>query len=85
VEGILDMARRLHIPVVAEGIEDGVQLARLRAAGCAMGQGFHLARPMPPERLRVLLLDGAPAANRPRRARAQARLPRTAPAPTDAS
>jgi diguanylate cyclase (GGDEF)-like protein len=82
VEGILDLARRLGIPVVAEGIESGAQLARLRAAGCAMGQGFHLARPMPPEQLHALLLDGAPALDRPRRSRA--RLPRTASAPTDA-
>jgi len=51
VAGIVDLARRLGVEVVVEGIEDGVQLARLREAGCTYGQGFHFSRPLEPERL----------------------------------
>ncbi len=62
VGGILDLARRLGVVAVAEGIEDGVQLARLRDAGCPLGQGFLFARPIPPAELVALLRDGAPSA-----------------------
>lgn len=64
VHGILDLARRLGVVAVAEGIEDGVQLARLREAGCPMGQGFHFARPMPPRELTAFLRgEGAPSSH----------------------
>ncbi len=62
VAGIVDLARRLGVEVVAEGIEDGVQLARLREAGCAYGQGFHFAVPMPPAELATFLAEHAGAA-----------------------
>jgi EAL domain-containing protein (putative c-di-GMP-specific phosphodiesterase class I) len=32
--------------VVAEGIENALQLDTLRSLGCPSGQGFHLAQPM---------------------------------------
>jgi EAL domain-containing protein (putative c-di-GMP-specific phosphodiesterase class I) len=57
VAGIVDMARRLGVEVVAEGIENGVQLMRLRQAGCAYGQGFHFAAPMPPAELATFLAE----------------------------
>jgi diguanylate cyclase (GGDEF)-like protein len=57
VGGIVDLARRLGVDVVAEGIENGIQLARLREAGCAFGQGFHFAAPMPPAELATFLAD----------------------------
>ncbi|HEX5579737.1 MAG TPA: EAL domain-containing protein, partial [Candidatus Limnocylindria bacterium] len=59
VAGMVDLARRLNVEVVAEGIEDGVQLARLREAGCAYGQGFHFASPMPPAELATFLAEHA--------------------------
>jgi EAL domain-containing protein (putative c-di-GMP-specific phosphodiesterase class I) len=77
VAGIVDLARRLGVEVVAEGIEDGVQLARLREAGCAYGQGFHFAVPMPPAELATFLADHAG----PTPAKATAARRRTAPAP----
>ncbi|NEX23124.1 bifunctional diguanylate cyclase/phosphodiesterase [Thiorhodococcus mannitoliphagus] len=43
---VLEMAQRLRYPVIAEGIETAAQLAFLRAEGCALGQGFHLGRPL---------------------------------------
>jgi diguanylate cyclase (GGDEF)-like protein len=44
---IIDLARHLLVPVVAEGIEELAVGERLRAAGCAFGQGYGYARPMP--------------------------------------
>ena len=43
--GIIDLARTLGLEPVAEGIEHEHQLRALEALGCALGQGFHLARP----------------------------------------
>jgi diguanylate cyclase len=59
VAGIVDLARRLGVDVVAEGIENGIQLARLRGAGCKYGQGFHFATPMLPADLRTFLAKHA--------------------------
>jgi diguanylate cyclase (GGDEF)-like protein len=59
ITGILDLARRLGVSVVAEGIEDADQLRQLRDLGCTMGQGFHFAHPMTAADLRTLLRNGA--------------------------
>jgi EAL domain-containing protein (putative c-di-GMP-specific phosphodiesterase class I) len=48
VEAIIVMAHKLGIRVVGEGIETPAQRDILRAAGCDFGQGFLLARPLPP-------------------------------------
>jgi diguanylate cyclase (GGDEF)-like protein/PAS domain S-box-containing protein len=55
VETILTLGRSLGLSVVAEGIESDDQLRVLRELGCDEAQGFHLARPCPPEELRGLL------------------------------
>lgn len=47
VETMLNLAHRFGLTVVAEGIEDEATLTALRDAGCDVGQGFHIARPMP--------------------------------------
>jgi len=46
VQTILDLAHRLKMDVVAEGIETEGQLAQLRQMNCKLGQGYLLARPM---------------------------------------
>lgn len=46
VRSTLDLARRLDLRVVAEGIETVEILRWLREAGCATGQGFLFARGM---------------------------------------
>ena len=56
---ILDLARNLGYPVVAEGIENGVQCALLRGQGCDIGQGFHLGRPVDALEFQRLYLPGA--------------------------
>jgi EAL domain-containing protein (putative c-di-GMP-specific phosphodiesterase class I) len=46
VEGVLSIAGKLGIRVVAEGIEDEEQARRLEAFGCRLGQGYLFARAM---------------------------------------
>lgn len=46
VEGMIATARRLGLTVLAEGIEDDVQLAAARAAGCQWVQGYCVAPPL---------------------------------------
>jgi diguanylate cyclase (GGDEF)-like protein len=47
VRSIIDLGHNLGLRVVAEGVETGGVLLRLRAAGCDVAQGYLLARPMP--------------------------------------
>lgn len=58
LEGILEVARKLNLGVIAEGIEDTGQLDLLRSLGCDMGQGFLLAGPSPSPVLEALLASG---------------------------
>jgi PAS domain S-box-containing protein len=49
VRGIVSLARSLGLTVVAEGVENDVQLEALRQLGCPFGQGFFFCRPVGPE------------------------------------
>jgi EAL domain-containing protein (putative c-di-GMP-specific phosphodiesterase class I) len=49
IRSLLDLAARLRIGVVAEGVEDQRQMDFLVAAGCGFIQGFYVARGMPLE------------------------------------
>jgi diguanylate cyclase (GGDEF)-like protein/PAS domain S-box-containing protein len=51
VESVISLARAFNRPVIAEGIESLEHGAMLVHLGCTHGQGFGIARPMPPERL----------------------------------
>jgi EAL domain-containing protein (putative c-di-GMP-specific phosphodiesterase class I) len=55
VETIVSMARNLGLSVVAEGIEDAAQAAKLNMLGCDTGQGFLFWRPMPADGIDQLL------------------------------
>ena len=44
---VVELAKGLGMVTVAEGIEDGDQSRRLQELGCARGQGYHFARPLP--------------------------------------
>lgn len=46
-ETVLDMAHRLGLQVVAEGVETPRQLAWLKARKCSLVQGYHFAQAMP--------------------------------------
>ena len=56
VELILDIARYLKVPVVAEGVETERQLMLLRDAGCAYVQGYYFSRPLPASEFENLIL-----------------------------
>ena len=58
VEGILALAARLGLEVVAEGVETAAQARALAGLGCDRAQGFLFAHPMAPEALRELLAAG---------------------------
>lgn len=51
VRQIIEMARGLEFRVCAEGIETEANCEHLRDLGCEEGQGYFIARPMPPEQL----------------------------------
>lgn len=51
---IIDLAHRLNLQVIAEGVETEEQLRFLQANGCDQAQGYHLARPMPAGELEAL-------------------------------
>jgi diguanylate cyclase (GGDEF)-like protein len=52
---IINLAHALGLRAVAEGIETHGQLSSMRDLGCDLAQGYHFARPMPPDRLSELL------------------------------
>ena len=49
IGAITAMAHALGMSVVGEGIETDCQLGALTSLGCDEGQGFLLARPVPPD------------------------------------
>ena len=49
VQLILDIAKTLNVPVVAEGVETESQMTLLKELGCALVQGYYFSHPMPPE------------------------------------
>ncbi len=51
VRSSIDLGHNLGLSVVAEGVEDSATMDRLAGLGCDVVQGYHLARPMPPEAL----------------------------------
>jgi predicted signal transduction protein with EAL and GGDEF domain len=57
VRSVLDLARNLDLWVVAEGVEDGVTAARLKALDCDEAQGYFFARPMPAEEIEAFARD----------------------------
>lgn len=61
VDGLIGITDGLAIEAVAEGVETAEQADRLHAVGYRFAQGFHFARPMPPEDVALLLAPVSPA------------------------
>jgi diguanylate cyclase (GGDEF)-like protein len=55
VAAIIGLGESLGLPVVAEGIEEQLDVDFLTRLGCDMGQGWLLGRPLPAEQLAPLL------------------------------
>ena len=56
VELVLDIAKYLKVPIVAEGVETEKQFALLRDAECDLVQGYYFSRPLPPEEFEKLII-----------------------------
>ncbi|HEX5539385.1 MAG TPA: EAL domain-containing protein, partial [Methylophilaceae bacterium] len=54
-EAIIEMAHKLGIKVIAEGVETQAQRDLLVGAGCDFGQGYLFSKPLPPEEFGKLL------------------------------
>ncbi|WP_052148995.1 EAL domain-containing protein [Sphingomonas sp. Ant20] len=65
VNTIVRLGDSLNLPVTAEGIEDAAVEERLRALGCAKGQGYLYGRPMNAAQLRRLLAEQRLLAHQP--------------------
>jgi EAL domain-containing protein (putative c-di-GMP-specific phosphodiesterase class I) len=57
IQAIVDLAYRLGLTIVAEGIEEAEQEAALQEMGCQLGQGFLYSRPVTAEEARFQLLQ----------------------------
>ena len=55
VRAVILLGRSLNKLVIAEGIETHDQLRRLKQLGVPVGQGYWLARPLPPSAVQELL------------------------------
>jgi diguanylate cyclase (GGDEF)-like protein/PAS domain S-box-containing protein len=66
-QGIIELAHKLRLQTVAEGIEATDQARRLQHMGCQLGQGFSLARPMDAAGLEAFLRGAPPTAAEPPR------------------
>lgn len=60
VHTVLDVAKRLEMTVVAEGVEERYQLAALRELNCPFGQGFLFAKPLTATDAQKLITKPAP-------------------------
>ena len=56
VRSVIRLADTMGIKALAEGVENVQQLEALRALGCPLVQGYHLARPQPAAAVEALLL-----------------------------
>lgn len=58
---VAQLAEFLDLYAVAEGIESAEQMERLRGLGYRLGQGYHMARPLPPAEMAALMVRTATA------------------------
>jgi len=60
VRSIIDLANNLGLEVCAEGVESETALEYLRSLGCDRAQGYHIARPLPPDQLYEMVTRSSP-------------------------
>ncbi|MBR4768784.1 MAG: EAL domain-containing protein [Lachnospiraceae bacterium] len=52
---MIDIARRMSLTTIAEGVETADQLKMLKDAGCTVVQGYYFSKPVPPEDFKELI------------------------------
>lgn len=57
VEGIILMAHKLDLKVIAEGVETKRELEILKGVGCDFAQGYLFSKPLPKTQIEKLLLE----------------------------
>ncbi len=57
LSGIVALAHKMDVQIVAEGVEHAEEVQALLAEGCDVGQGYLFSRPVPPDALPELM-DG---------------------------
>ena len=84
VSEALQLAKKLHMTTVAEGVEDQAQVDFLAAEGCSMIQGYYYAKPMPKDEYALRISSGysQPQAQQPEDGTVTA-VPVAAPATTE--
>lgn len=55
VQSIIGLGQNLKMAIVAEGVEDGKEVACLNAWGCKLIQGYYFARPLPRPEFEALI------------------------------
>ncbi len=58
MRAVLGLGSALNLQSVAEGVETPEQVAALQLLGCAVGQGYYFARPLPAEAATAALASG---------------------------
>lgn len=56
VQAIMTIAKAFNMDVVAEGVENDIQLASVKKLKCNKIQGFYFSKPIPKEQIKALLL-----------------------------
>lgn len=56
VELIIDIAKNLKVPVIAEGVETEYQLQLLKKLGCSFVQGYYFSRPLPIQEFETMIV-----------------------------
>ncbi|MBQ7647104.1 MAG: EAL domain-containing protein [Clostridia bacterium] len=57
IELIIDIAKKINVPVVAEGVEKESQYLLLKEAGCDIVQGFYFYKPLTAKEFEAVLLE----------------------------
>jgi EAL domain-containing protein (putative c-di-GMP-specific phosphodiesterase class I)/GGDEF domain-containing protein len=68
-KSLIELASGLGIEVLAEGAETAAEVGMMRSLGCGLYQGYHFARPLPPEQfleaVRIIEASLAPLVHSP--------------------
>ena len=57
LEAVIQLAEKLELPTIAEGVETAEQLMALKGMGCDIVQGYYFSRPLPPDEFERFVAD----------------------------